>query len=101
MNLRVRLITLSGQNSAILTDIAGLQHHGRVKRSTDMYKFWNSHANTELATLCLTVLSLPTTQVSVERTFSGLKYIVNNLRFRMKEDIIDAIMVLRTNEKFS
>ena len=43
------------------------------------------------------ITSYYSTQVSVERTFSGLKYILNNLRFRMKDDVIDSIMVLRTN----
>ena len=72
-------------------------HLERVNHKEDIYKFWAGHSNTELSSLCLTVLSLPVTQVSVERTFSGLKYIVNDLRFKMKEDIIDSIMVLRTN----
>ena len=44
-----------------------------------------------------TVIALAVTQVTVERTFSGLNYILNDLRFRMKEDIVDDIMVLRTN----
>jgi hypothetical protein len=41
--------------------------------------------------------ALPVTQVSVERTFSGLRYVLNDVRMRLKDDIIDAIMVLRTN----
>ena len=84
-------------NSSIITDIGSLQHHDILDRKTDMYKFWAAHTNRELGDLCLTVLALPITQVSVERTFSGLKYILNNLRFCLKDDIIDAIMTLRTN----
>ena len=38
-------------------------------------------------------LVLPVTQVSVERTFSGLRYILDEL----KDDIIDSIMLLRCN----
>ena len=37
------------------------------------------------------------TQVTIERTFSGLNYIFNDLRFKMKDDMVDDIMVLRTN----
>jgi len=45
----------------------------------------------------LTVLSLPVTQVSVERLFSGLNYILNALRANMKPQTIDDVMFLRTN----
>ena len=74
-----------------------LQHHQRLDKKTDIYKFWDTHQNSDLASVCSIMLALPVTQVSVERTFSGLRYILNNLRYNMKHDIIDAIMVLRTN----
>ena len=41
--------------------------------------------------------ALPTTQVSVERLFSGLRFIKSDLRASMKEDLTDAILFLRTN----
>ncbi|CAG0887563.1 unnamed protein product, partial [Cyprideis torosa] len=34
--------------------------------------------------------ALPTTQVSVERLFSGLKLFLSDLRFRLKPDIVKA-----------
>ena len=37
------------------------------------------------------------TQVSIERTFSGLCYILNELRVSLKNDVIDSIMLLRCN----
>ena len=40
-------------------------------------------------------LALPVTQASVERTFLGLKYILNDLRLGLKEDIIEAILFQR------
>jgi hypothetical protein len=91
------------QDSTMLTAITELQHHKRLihtlKKKTDIFQFWHNHTNADLSALCLTVLSLPMTQVSVERIFSGLKYILNDQRFRMKKDIIDAIMVLRTSHQ--
>lgn len=41
--------------------------------------------------------ALPTTQVSVERLFSGLRFIKSDLRASMKEDLVEAILFLRTN----
>ena len=52
------------------------------------------HPNRELSNLCLTVLALPINQVSVEKKFSGSKYIMNDLRMSLT---FDAIFVLRIN----
>ena len=38
------------------------------------------------------VFDLPVIQASVEKTFSGLRYILNELRLELKEDIIEAIL---------
>ena len=44
-----------------------------------------------------TVTALPPTQVSVERLFSALRIIRSDLRASMKEDLVEAILFLRTN----
>nr|XP_039273925.1 uncharacterized protein LOC120347876 [Styela clava] len=43
------------------------------------------------------VTALPPTQVSVERLFSALRIIRSDLRASMKEDLVKAILFLRTN----
>jgi len=43
------------------------------------------------------VTALPSTQVSVERLFSALRIIRSDLRTSMKEDLLEAILFLRTN----
>jgi len=43
------------------------------------------------------VTPLPPTQVSVERLFSALRFIKSDSRALMKEDIMEAILFLRTN----
>ena len=44
-----------------------------------------------------TVTALPPTQVSVERLFSALHLIRSDLRVSMKEELIVAILFLRSN----
>ena len=44
-----------------------------------------------------TVTALPPTQVSVERLFSALRLIRSDLRASTKEDLIVAILFLRSN----
>ncbi|KAF0314154.1 hypothetical protein FJT64_015366 [Amphibalanus amphitrite] len=44
-----------------------------------------------------TLTALPVTQVSVERLFSALKYIVSDARSSRKPDLVEAVLLLRTN----
>ena len=52
----------------------------------------------ELYTLSLVALALAVTQVSVERSFSTLKSVLSPQRSNMSDEILDDIMVIRTNE---
>ena len=45
----------------------------------------------------ISVTGLPPTQVSVERLFSALRIIKSDLRGNLKEDLIEAILFLRSN----
>jgi len=38
-------------------------------------------------------------QVNVERSFSGLKFIVSDLRASLDPDVLEAIMIIRCNLK--
>lgn len=69
----------------------------RFERTGDIFKWWQKHPHQDVRLLAEVALSLPVTQVSVERTFSGLRYILDDLRLGMKDDVIDAIMFLRCN----
>ena len=69
----------------------------RIEKSEDILKWWDKHPHQDMKAIAEVALALPVTQVSVERTFSGLRYILDELRLGMKDDIIDAIMFLRCN----
>lgn len=45
----------------------------------------------------LVLTALPPTQVSVERLFSALKLLKSDLRTNLKEDVLEAMLFLRTN----
>ena len=51
----------------------------------------------DLAKIARIALQLPVTQVSVENLFSSLKYVLNDLRMRSGDDVVDATLVLRAN----
>lgn len=69
----------------------------RVDRNEDIFRWWQCHPHQDLKRLAEVALALPVSQVSVERTFSGLRYIPDELRLGLKEDIIESIMFLRCN----
>ncbi|XP_065323654.1 uncharacterized protein LOC135930795 [Gordionus sp. m RMFG-2023] len=70
----------------------------RNKRDKNILTFWeeNSLIYPELYTLSRFVMAVPATQVSVERGFSSLKYILSNLRGNLKDDILEDIMIRAT-----
>ena len=67
--------------------------------SADVLKFWERSKNIwcELYPLAMIVLAAPATQVSVERLFSSMRFIFSTLRGNLKNDILDAILVVRSN----
>jgi hypothetical protein len=53
-----------------------------------------------LREIVLNILAAPVTEVSVERMFSHLNFILNPRRNRLKNDILEDIMFLRLNDRF-
>ena len=51
----------------------------------------------QLQSAARTLTAMPVTQVSVERLFSALRFIVSDTRASMKQDLVEAILLLRTN----
>lgn len=74
----------------------------RLSRKTDILQFWNEKKKNqfELYKLATVVLSVPATQVSVERLFSGLKFILSPLRININENILEDQLLVRTNRIF-
>lgn len=75
----------------------------RLHRKNNILQFWDEQKNDqpELYKLAMIVLSVPATQVSVERLFSGLKFILSPLRTNIKENILEDQLLVRANRIFS
>ena len=74
----------------------GSNNLGRLKGAT----VWDviSRYLTELQPASLVLASLPVTQVSVERVYSAMKLLTSRLRPRLKNDIVEAMLLLRSNQ---
>lgn len=66
-------------------------------------EWWTENLNVfpVLGPIALAILCAPITEVSVERLFSHLNLILTKNRSQMKDSLIDDIVFLRLNEKFS
>jgi hypothetical protein len=74
----------------------------RLSRKVNVLQFWEERKNSqpELHKLAMVVLSVPATQVSVERLFSGLKFILSPLRINVNEKILENQLLVRANRIF-
>lgn len=75
---------------------------GRINRKENVLMFWEENKNNfpELYKLSLIVMAVPSTQVSVERLFSGLKFVLSPQRSNIKEKHLEEQLLVRTNRIF-
>ncbi|XP_036404855.1 uncharacterized protein LOC118791563 isoform X1 [Megalops cyprinoides] len=73
----------------------------RLKREENIFRYWSSasQSNMDLCKLAVSVLPLPVTQVSVERAFSALRYMLS-LKTGIEDDILEDILFVRLNKQF-
>lgn len=74
----------------------------RLSRKINILQFWEEKRKSQpkLYKLAMVVLSVPATQVSVERLFSGLTFILSPLRTNVNENILEDQLLVRANRIF-
>ncbi len=75
----------------------------RIRSDENIIEYWkrNQYFHEDLNEMACVLLAIPSTQVSVERSFSDLGYICNKLRNKLDENIINDIIFLRILERFN
>lgn len=79
------------------TSIRGL----RLKSSDSVHAFWESKKSEfeilyEIASI---VFAVPPTQASVERNFSGLKYMLTDKRYNLRAELLEALLLIHLNRE--
>lgn len=72
-------------------------HIQRMNRRDDPKKYWQNSNQRELASIANILFAVPATQVSVERAFSTLKFILTDNRDNIGENILEDILILKLN----
>lgn len=74
-----------------------------LNKSANVLQWWESmktHKN-DLYELSQVVLAVPMTQVSVERSFSGLKFILSPYRSNISSALLGDVLLVRANSQFN
>lgn len=74
-------------------------HIQRLDSKKQILEFWEENKNVypHLFKIAMVVLGAPATQVSVERAFSSLKFILRDNRSSLNEIILEDILIIRGN----
>ncbi|KAJ1526533.1 hypothetical protein ONE63_008121 [Megalurothrips usitatus] len=74
----------------------------RIPVKTNILQYWESRkfSMPELYAVAMVALAAPATQVSVERLFSGVRFILSDLRLNLEGSLVNNLMVIRTNSLF-
>jgi bifunctional polynucleotide phosphatase/kinase len=94
-DVTVKQKTITGVKAAI--DKLMNQRMTLKKTKKDLVTLINEDYPEELKELALLLCTMPVTQVSVERLFSALKIFKRDERSRLKEDILNALLLLKAN----
>lgn len=92
--------TPSSLLSNLEIDILMYERHSRLPLNTNIVEFWSSQ-NNALSTIAKILLAIPATQVSVERLFSSLKYILADQRNRLTPFHLEHILMVKVNGVFN
>ena len=91
------------QNMRILDkEFEEFQSLPRERMSVQVKEFWKAQTQFPmLKSAVFDIISAPMTEVSVERLFSHLNFILNKHRSSLQGEILDDILFTRMNKKFS
>jgi hypothetical protein len=84
----------------ISATLENFSKHPRINYKENILNFWlkKQISDPQLYSLACIILATPATQVSVERLFSSLKFVLSALRTNLNDDIVEDILVIRNNK---
>jgi hAT family C-terminal dimerisation region len=101
--ITVRIFQKSSQPNALDIEISLYDRMESPSKRIETLTWWQSNQLQLplLSRVAFDILSSPMTEVTVERLFSHLKIVIGKHRSSLKGSLINDILFLRMNEKFS
>ncbi|KAM7280968.1 zinc finger BED domain-containing protein 4-like [Ixodes scapularis] len=96
---RTQQASLKAADTSIRPLLDSFLREPRLKRPEDIFKYWENQKGLkpELYEVASVVLAVPATQVTVERAFSSLKFVLSPQRANLSEETLNSIMLVRNN----
>lgn len=84
---------------ALKLKLHALEKQQRQPSQTNVIKYWyeKRHEEPEIYLLSEIIFAIPSSQTTVERAFSVLAYILNPLRNRLSDEMLENILLLKCN----
>lgn len=80
--------------------IESLCHVQRESADSDVLNYWERRiAEKELYALSQIVLAVPSTQVSVDRAFSGLPLVLTERKINVSKETLNKILIVKLNSE--
>lgn len=85
--------------SSAQADVSSPGASTTTSESFDILNYWKQrrHTNPRIYRLAREILSIPSTQVTVERLFSQLKFVMQDNRMRLSDQSVKDLMLLKMN----
>lgn len=94
-------LRINKDQSILETELLAFESLPRLPVNSNILEFWKIQKSFPvLKNIAFDIISVPVTEVSVERMFSHLNFILNAYRSSLKADLLEDILLLRMNEKF-
>lgn len=92
------------EEKTILSEIVQLESRTKIAVSTqdfNVIQYWikKRYTDPKLFRLAKILLSVPSTQVTVERLFSQLKFVITDNRMKLKDETVKNVMFLKMNSQ--
>lgn len=93
--------TSLGDSLALEMECIEFEKEKRLPLKSNILDFWEFHKKKYplLYPIAQVVMAVPSSQTSVERCFSSFGYIYANLRTKLQPDLLEAILIIRTNRE--
>lgn len=92
---------ISSEYEQVCTEIENFDHvTKRLNINSDLLEFFEKqrYSSPLLFEISILVHGVPATQTSVERAFSALHFVLNELRYNMLESTLEKVVLLKLNK---
>ena len=89
-------------NESLYSEIFKYNNLDLINSNNDFLDFWclNNNKFPKLSIIAKNIFAMPSTEVSVERAFSIMKYILSDQRMSIADDLLEKLLMVIINRDY-